>query len=1617
MKKKSLFFIFLLFATQCIWAQSTELFETETNNATSFTDAGQTFNITSQGPAIFNIQAEYPNTGWNGTAKDNRYIDNSGSSRFRQPVQFTISAANGTGFTLKSVWLFVSNHNLVFNVPGSLTITGKLAGVTKYNVSANGPFNTSLSINNGFTFFNMASFGGQNNANTIIDEYVITTTDELSYVSLDAMQWQCAPLTAVIASQTNTTCYGANNGSATVSVTGGAVSYDWAPGNPAGDGTATVTGLSAGVYTCTVRNTCGSTATTSVTITQPAALTVAESHTNIACYSGTGSATVTPSGGAGDYIYLWSTGATSPTVTGLVPGNYSVVVQDANDCSITRTFTITQPSELGASSNVTNVSCYGGANGAIAISPSGGTAPYTYSWSNGANGASVSGLIAGSYTVTITDSNSCSVSRTITVTEPTQISVAVEAQGNVSCSGGSDGYLAVSASGGTGTYTYIWSTGTNGSFVVGLSAGIYSVMVIDSRGCNTTRSFTITQPESLTFSLSQTNILCNGGTATATVTPAGGTVPYSYMWSTGATGATVSNLSPGTYTVGVTDASRCTVSQNFTVTAPDALTVASTQTEITCTVTTGSISLNVAGGTAPYSYSWSNGSTAPSLEGVTAGSYSVTVTDNAGCTAYREFNLEQPETVSAEISHTDILCKGSSTGTAAVTVDGGAGPYTYSWTNGAGNSASATNLAAGSYLVTVTDVNGCTVTAGVEILEPAAVLAAEIASQTNNTCFGNNEATATVVATGGVAPYTYSWSNGAATASASGLEAGTYTVIVTDANGCSASATVTITQPSAMPNDSCAGAELFFTGTTAASNICGTPGTGLADPSCTVGTAVYDTWYKFNSGANTQYVFDIDMAYAVYCGDCNGLTEVVCAANGGSLTLGLNANTTYYIRSYTTQQSGRRDFTISLSVPCIAPADVQVEHDTASGTLSWSASASLPSGGYQYEVRTSGEAGSGAAGLVIGAQTNALSAVVTGLTADTYYSVYVRSLCGEAVYSSWTTGPVFFTGYCTPAPATANGSGITNVTFADVNNTTGAEAGSYGDYTALSGNVFAAEPVNVTITIANPSFAKIWVDWNNDQDFTDEGELVYNGTSAGTVTAASFNVPGTASVGAYRMRIGTGNASSFTPCYTGSAASFEDYTLTIVTQGPAHIRDNQCGAEIAGPNVDIFANFVPGNTMYRFRVTTMGADTQVIETANAYFRLSMLNNYAYGLTYLVDVSVQVGGEWSDYGKVCRLTTKAIVPQTQLTDCGASVGFNTAIYAQSVSQATTYRFKVTSAAGTVVLDRPTNWFALSMLPSYSYSTAYTVSVDVLASGMWAGYGTACNITSLGQLPSTQLRTCGTTPSYSFGAPIYATTIAQAQVYRFTVTSIYGTETIDRNTDWFTLNMLSQYDYNTTYSVSVTVSAPGVTTSAAGTVCTVSSLATPPVTKLRTQDCGQTVSNKGVYIYANTVPGVATYRFEVTSTAGVYVLNRAVNYFKLSMIPNVNFGETVAVRVQTVSANGAASAYGDSCTVTLTNNGARQGEGTEANEGTTFKAALKGYPNPFTESFGLDLTTNSDEQVSIVVYDMLGKLVDKRIVNASQIPELRIGDNFAAGVYNLILTQGETVKTLRVVKNNN
>ncbi|MFI5149507.1 MAG: gliding motility-associated C-terminal domain-containing protein [Bacteroidia bacterium] len=647
----------------------------------------------------------------------------------------------------------------------------------------------------------------QNATGLCAGSYTVTVDDVNGCFASASVTFTNPALLSPTISKLSPSCNGLCNGSASVSTTGGtgAYTYSWTPG---GQTTNSISALCAGTYTLDVKDANGCDSVASFIINQPAPILPHPAPvTPSTCAACDGSITVAPTGGTSPYTYSWNpvAGAT-PTVSSLCAGSYTVTIHDNSGCDTVAKITLSSPSGPSAVMSFTPASCNGTCDGTATAAVSGGTPPYTFTWSPGnpaGQGTThITGLCAGTYTIKVVDNIGCTVLVPVTVTQPAAF-VLTPTITNVSCGGANNGSINVAVTGGTAPYTYAWNTGSTSNTISLLSPGNYTVTVTDSHGCVTSAIYPITQPSVLNVSITTVNVTCNGAcNGSATTVVSGGTAPYTYSWSNGATASNITNLCPGSYTVKVTDAMGCFQSQICTITQPPLLTSSVTSTNATCNGTcNGTANDNVAGGTPPYSYSWSPGSqTINPINSLCAGVYCVTTTDSKGCTSIACTTITEPPAIVISIAHTDATCNGSCNGSATGTVSGGTGAYTYSWTPSGGIGASAIGLCAGTYTLTVTDANGCTASLTVTISQPAPLLCN--ATSTNPTCHGSCNGTATSTPVGGTAPFTYSWNTGATTASINGLCSGTYTVKTTDTKGCTDQQTVVITDPASISGSS-----------------------------------------------------------------------------------------------------------------------------------------------------------------------------------------------------------------------------------------------------------------------------------------------------------------------------------------------------------------------------------------------------------------------------------------------------------------------------------------------------------------------------------------------------------------------------------------------------------------------------------------------------------------------------------------------------------------------------------------------------------------------------------------------------------------------------------------------
>lgn len=636
----------------------------------------------------------------------------------------------------------------------------------------------------------------------------------------------CPTITVTVPTKTNVTCPSTNNGSATVSASGGtgAYTYTWSPNVSTG---ATANNLTAGTYSVTVRDANNCSGTVSFTITAPNIPNITNAATQAESCAGQNNGSITSATATGgNSTYTWTyapasnPSSTTPIATfpvnNLAPGNYILAVTSGgcvdtvvlniavgpNCCSISLAVSTVQPT------------C-GQSDGGITITPSpAGT--YTYAWSNSLPAtASQGNLAAGQYSVTVTTSGNptCTADTTINLNTSNGPTLTFSNPVNPTCAG-SDGSITVALAGGSAPYTVTIDTGgTPQSFQLpfavtqtlnGLPAGTVTVTVVDANNCQATATATLTAPANCcTFTVTDVKVQPNCGATdgSITLTVANGSGNYSYAWTGGNSTNALSNVGAGTYNVTITDNAyaNCNLDTTYTLVNPNAPTLsAPTIVNETCPGSgDGTATINATGGTAPLSFTWSNSQTTQTATGLTAATITYTVTDGNNCQVSGSATVGSGFCCTLDITAqvTNGTC-GQNNASVTVSIDtAGTAPYTYSLNGGtAQQSATFGNLAAGTYTVVATDGSGCKDTVVVTVQPSSNSLNVSI-NTTPLTCNGSNDGTATAVVTGGTTPYTFLWSTTQTTAAIAALQADVYTVTVTDGGGCTGTATTSITEP------------------------------------------------------------------------------------------------------------------------------------------------------------------------------------------------------------------------------------------------------------------------------------------------------------------------------------------------------------------------------------------------------------------------------------------------------------------------------------------------------------------------------------------------------------------------------------------------------------------------------------------------------------------------------------------------------------------------------------------------------------------------------------------------------------------------------------------------------
>jgi len=807
------------------------------------------------------------------------------------------------------------------SVTDSITITEPSAisaSATTTNVSCNGGNDGTATLTlSGGTGTLTADWGIVNPNALSAGTHTYTITDSNSCTYTDSII--IAEPTAISASSatTDVNCNGASNGTATLTLSGGTgtLTADWGIVNPIA--------LSAGTHAFTVSDSNSCTLTDSVTITEPTAIVASSATTNVSCNGGNdGTATLTLSGGTGSLSADW--GTTNPA--SLSVGTYSFTVTDSNSCTYIGSVTISEPLTIAATPNITNVSCFGGSDGMVAMSLSGGTGTLSVSWVNGNPNA----FAAGTYSFTITDINTCSLTDSVTITQPSAIVVSA-ATTNVLCNGDSTGTTALTLSGGTGTLTADWgllnptalvagthtytitdsnncslidsisisepaaitssfttidvdcygnNTGSatvifNGGVIgsapgdtnyilswdtllyilpfpltyfttpIGVPEGIYPYGVTDANGCTHFDTITIYQPSQLSYSYIQTNVTACGLTdGFINTSILGGIQPYTFTWSSGDTTEDISNLSAGQYTLIVTDSNNCSIFDTLIITQPSNNLLVSATTsnynnyQISCNGGTDSISSTTSGGTPGYTYLWSDGQITPTAYNLSAGNYTLTVTDTNSCDYTISVILDEPILLNNNIVSTNVLCNGSSDGSISVNVSGGVPNYNTNW----GGISNPNILSISTYIITTTDSNNCIASDTILITQPDLLSGSIMITSNYNgedvSCNGSGDGSAMASMLGGTPPYNYLWSSGGTAYMEDSLAAGTYSLIITDSNNCVTTLNATLSQPNALQLN-----------LTASNGSCNGSCDGLISASISGGTPTYAYNWSNNDNA------------------------------------------------------------------------------------------------------------------------------------------------------------------------------------------------------------------------------------------------------------------------------------------------------------------------------------------------------------------------------------------------------------------------------------------------------------------------------------------------------------------------------------------------------------------------------------------------------------------------------------------------------------------------------------------------------------------------------------------------------------------------------------------------
>jgi gliding motility-associated-like protein len=722
-----------------------------------------------------------------------------------------IASEDISGLDAGSYSVEVTDLTTTCVVNGSASITNQDApSVTFTKVDAtctqsNGSIDVSVSLNGGSSSITHSWNNGSTSEDLTglaVGTYIDTVRDGNGCEVIISVDIINSNQFTANSSVTNPTCGNANGGAIDISIQGGEApfAFVWSPNTTST--TEDVSGLTAGEYTVEITDAANCSTSVTSTILPAINVTLTSTKTLATCGNLDGAIDLSVTGASGSYTFLWSNLSTSEDIASLDTGSYSVTVTDVIDltCTSSLTVDITYGNLPSLTLDALPTSCTTN-NGSIDLTVIGGSSNYSYSWTGPnsftSSSEDISDLSTGSYSVIVNDnSTSCSVTGSVNIGLANAPSLSAVVA-NTTC-GQENGIIDITITGGTEPFTLVWSNAVASQDQINLSAGDYSLSITDINGCSIDTMFTIL-PSEIPFSgIIVTQPICNGPQGEIQPNIVNLVEPVTYSWTKDgapfSNSEVISNLEPALYALVATDINGCTFSLDTVLSFPNQPIVVSAVSNTLCGLSTGAIDVTVSGGSPEYTFSWTNDngftSSQEDITGLAFGCYSLSVTDATGCEVTAEACVENDNAPVISFNAVNASCN-QSNGSITASVSGGVYPYSYSWgATIADTDSIITNLSAGDYSLTVTDLNGCFVSESVSLINTG--IPTLTVNQINASC-GLSDGSIDLVVSGGIAPYTFLWSpNGETTEDLSSLAVGTYSVALTDAAGCVANGNVTI---------------------------------------------------------------------------------------------------------------------------------------------------------------------------------------------------------------------------------------------------------------------------------------------------------------------------------------------------------------------------------------------------------------------------------------------------------------------------------------------------------------------------------------------------------------------------------------------------------------------------------------------------------------------------------------------------------------------------------------------------------------------------------------------------------------------------------------------------------